>query len=105
MLIVQVNVRVKPECVDAFRVATTENARQSIQESGIARFDFYQQLEDPTRFSLIEVYRDADAPARHKETRHYQTWRDTVAPMMAEPRLSVRFGPVFPPPSEWPAKS
>jgi len=96
MLIVQVNVRVKSEFVEAFRNATTENARQSIREPGIARFDFLRHAEDPTRFVLIEAYRDADAPARHKETKHYQVWRDAVAPMMAEPRASVKFSNVFP---------
>ena len=96
MLIVQVNVRVKPECVEAFRAATVENARQSVRESGIARFDVLQQSDDPTRFVLIEVYRTADAPAAHKATSHYQVWRDAVAPMMAEPRGSVKFGNVFP---------
>ena len=97
MLIVQVHVRVKPECVDAFRTATIENARQSIREPGIARFDVLQQAEDPARFVLIEVYRTDAAPAAHKETAHYQTWRDTVALMMAEPRSSVKFRGVFPP--------
>jgi quinol monooxygenase YgiN len=97
MLIVQVNVRVKPESVDSFRAATVENARQSIQEPGIERFDVLQQADDPTRFVLIEVYRDSGAPARHKETPHYARWRDTVAPMMAEPRTSLKFTKVFPP--------
>jgi autoinducer 2-degrading protein len=101
MLIVHVNVRVKPDSVEAFRDATVENARQSIREPGIARFDVLQQTDDPTRFVLVEVYRDAEAPARHKATRHYQTWRDTVAPMMAEPRSSVKFGNLFPTDSGW----
>jgi (4S)-4-hydroxy-5-phosphonooxypentane-2,3-dione isomerase len=101
MLIVQVNVRVKPECVDAFRAATVENARQSVREPGIARFDVLQQEGDPTRFVLIEVYRSADAPSRHKETNHYQVWRDAVAPMMAEPRGSVKFSNVFPADADW----
>jgi quinol monooxygenase YgiN len=96
VLIVQVNVHVKPECVEAFRTATLENAHQSIREPGIARFDVLQQAEDLTRFVLMEAYRDAEAPARHKETRHYQVWRDTVAPMMAEPRSSVKFSNLFP---------
>jgi (4S)-4-hydroxy-5-phosphonooxypentane-2,3-dione isomerase len=101
MLIVKVTVRVKPECVEAFRAATVENARQSIREPGIARFDVLQQSDDPTRFVLIEAYRTADAPAQHKETSHYQVWRDAVAPMMAEPRCSTKFGAVFPPQTEW----
>jgi autoinducer 2-degrading protein len=94
MLIVHVHVHVKPECVEAFRAATVENARQSVSEPGIARFDVVQQQDDPTRFVLVEVYRTADAPARHKETAHYAKWRDAVAPMMAEPRTSVKYNNV-----------
>lgn len=101
MLIVHVHVRVKPEYVDAFRQATIENARNSVEEAGIARFDVVQQADDPTRFVLVEVYRTADAPAAHKETAHYQVWRDTVAEMMAEPRSSVKYANVFPEDAGW----
>ncbi len=95
MLIVHVHVQVKPECIEAFKVATIENARQSVQEPGVARFDVVQQPDDPVRFVLVEVYRDAAAPARHKETAHYLTWRDAVADMMAEPRRSVKFNGIY----------
>ena len=101
MLIVHVHVHVKPECVEAFKQATLANARESLKEPGIARFDAVQQQDDPTRFVLVEAYRDAQAPAAHKETRHYQVWRDAVAPMMAEPRSSVKFGNVFPDDQGW----
>ncbi|MCS7024501.1 MAG: antibiotic biosynthesis monooxygenase [Bryobacteraceae bacterium] len=101
MLIVHVHVHVKPDCIDAFRQATLENARQSVQEPGIARFDVIQQEDDPSRFVLVEVYRTAGAPAAHKETQHYQIWRDTVAGMMAEPRTSVKYSNVFPDDSGW----
>lgn len=96
MLIVHVHVRVKPECVEAFRAATLENAQASVREPGIARFDVAQQQDDPARFVLVEVYRTEDAPAKHKETAHYLKWRDTVAPMMAEPRTSVKYANFFP---------
>src|SRR5436190_20395242 len=96
MLIVHVHVHVKPERIDTFKAATLDNARASVKEPGIARFDLVQQADDPTRFVLIEVYRDARASATHKETAHYANWRDTVAEMMAEPRTSVRFTNVFP---------
>lgn len=101
MLIVHVHVHVKPESVEAFKQATLENARHSVQEPGIARFDVIQQTEDPTRFVLVEVYRSADAPAKHKETAHYARWRDAVVNMMAEPRSSVRYVNVFPDDSGW----
>mgnify|MGYP005853117905 CR=1 FL=1 len=101
MIVVHVHVHVKPDCVEAFKQATVENARHSIHEPGIARFDVLQQADDPTRFILVEVYRTADAPARHKETAHYTTWRDTVAEMMAEPRSSVKFTNVFPDDAGW----
>jgi autoinducer 2-degrading protein len=101
MLIVHVHIQVKPECVEAFKAATLENARQSLREPGIARFDVIQQADDSTRFLLAEAYRSVEATAAHKETQHYQVWRDTVASMMAEPRTSVKFANVFPEDSRW----
>jgi autoinducer 2-degrading protein len=96
MLIVHVHVEVKPEFIEAFREATSENARNSVQEAGIARFDVLQQADDPARFILVEAYRSQDATLRHKETPHYAKWREAVAPMMAVPRSSVKFANVFP---------
>lgn len=101
LLVVHVHVRVKPECVDAFKAATLANARASVQEPGVARFDVVQQGDDPNRFVLVEVYRTSGAPAAHKETPHYAAWRDAVAPMMAEPRSSVKYANVFPVDAEW----
>lgn len=101
MLVVHVFVHVKPESVDAFKAASLENARNSVQEPGIARFDVTQQEDDPTRFVLVEVYRTSEDPARHKETAHYAVWRDTVADMMAEPRRAVKYANVFPDDNGW----
>jgi (4S)-4-hydroxy-5-phosphonooxypentane-2,3-dione isomerase len=101
MIIVHVSVHVKADAVDAFSAATLENARNSVQEPGIVRFDVVQQEDDPTRFLLIEIYRTAADPARHKETAHYLTWRDAVEPMMAEPRRSVRYVALAPDAAGW----
>lgn len=101
MLVVFVHVHVKPESIEAFRDASIANATQSVQEAGIARFDVIQQSDDPSRFVLVEAYRDAEAPAKHKETAHYMTWRDTVADMMAEPRTAVKYTNVFPSDEGW----
>ena len=101
MLIVHVFVHVKAERIDAFKDATIENARNSVKEPGVARFDFLQQKDDPARFVLVEVYRTPDDPTRHKETAHYQKWRDTVENMMAEPRTSVKYSNIFPDENGW----
>jgi autoinducer 2-degrading protein len=101
MLIVHVHVSVKPDCIEAFRQATVENARASVQEPGIARFDVIQQMDNPAKFILVEVYRSPEAAAAHKETAHYARWRDTVAEMMAQPRASVKFTNVFPADEGW----
>ena len=101
MRIVHVHVHVKPEHVDAFITATEKNARNSVQEAGIARFDVVQQADDPTKFVLIEVYKTEDAPAKHKETAHYLKWRETIADMMAEPRQGIWFTPHFPDENGW----
>jgi (4S)-4-hydroxy-5-phosphonooxypentane-2,3-dione isomerase len=101
MFIVHVHIRVKPECIEDFRQATLHNARHSVQEPGIARFDVLQQLDDATRFVLVEVYRATEDAARHKETTHYQLWRDAVEPLMAEPRHSVRYANAFPSDDGW----
>ncbi len=91
MFAVHVHVRVKAGFLQAFTQATVENARESRKEPGVARFEVLQQQDDPARFVLVEIYRSPEAASAHKETEHYQTWRDAVAPMMAEPRSSVKF--------------
>lgn len=101
MLIVHVSVYVKPEYVDAFQTASIDNARHSIQEPGVARFDVLQQSGDLTRFLLVEIYRTPQAALDHKETAHYARWRDTVAPMMAQPRTSIEYTAIFPGQEGW----
>ncbi len=101
MLIMHVCVHVKPESVEEFKRASIDNASHSIREPGIARFDVLQSAEDPTHFLLVEVYRDAQAPARHKQTAHYNAWNENVASMMAEPRSRVIYSNVFPADGNW----
>ena len=101
MLIVHVQVHVRPEYVEQFKQATAENASHSVQEPGIARFDVVQRPDDPTRFVLVEAYRSAEAPEAHKASAHYQLWRETVAPMMAEARSFVNYQNIFPEDEGW----
>lgn len=101
MLVVHIQIRVKPEFIEAFKALTIENAQSSIQEPGIARFDFVQQQDDATRFVLVEAYRSPDAVTAHRATPHYAKWRDAVEPMMAEPRQRALHDAVFPAPQDW----
>ena len=101
MFIVHVFVHVKSDKVEEFKSASMENASNSLKEPGIARFDVIQQQDDPGRFVLVEVYRTADDPGRHKETQHYQKWRNTVEDMMAEPRRAIKYRNIFPDESGW----
>ncbi len=101
MHILLVHIQVKPEFVDAFHAATLENARNSVQEPGVVRFDVLQQADDPTRFLLVEVYRAKEAHAQHRETAHFLTWRDAVADMTAGERIRTDYVNLFPADSGW----
>ena len=101
MYIVHVFCHVKPEFIDPFKAACVENARNSVQEPGIARFDVIQQVDDPTQFVLVEVYRTRNDPAKHKETAHYAAWAAAVAEWMVEPRSKLVYDNVFPDETGW----
>lgn len=101
MFVALVFVHVKPEAVEEFKAITLENARHSIREPGIIRFDVIQQQDDPAHFVLIEAYRSPEGPAAHRETAHYQAWRAQAEAMMAEPRKGLKYAPLFPAPAGW----
>jgi (4S)-4-hydroxy-5-phosphonooxypentane-2,3-dione isomerase len=94
LLIVHVDVAVVPDQLDAFLAASRD-------EPGIVRFDVLSDRTDPTHVVLVEIYRDEAAAAAHKDTAHYQQWRDTVAPMMARPREATRYLNISPDDSDW----
>ncbi|MEP6987638.1 MAG: antibiotic biosynthesis monooxygenase [Chloroflexota bacterium] len=101
MLISVVHIHVKSDVLVAFIEATNENALYSRLETGVARFDFLQQIDDPTRFTLVEVFRNEEAPAKHRETAHFLKWRDAVTDMMVEPRTNARHINISPDDSTW----
>jgi autoinducer 2-degrading protein len=101
MYILLVHIQVKPERIDDFKKAILENASNSVKEAGVVRFDVLQQNEDPTRFTLVEVYKNPEAHQLHRETSHYLTWRDTVTDWMAEPRIGLKYSNLFPDDTGW----
>lgn len=104
MFIVHVYVHVKRDKVREFIKATIENAKDSVMEPGIARFDVIQQDDDPTQFVLVEVYRTPFDPALHKHTLHYQKWRDTVVDSMVCPRTNIKYMNIYPDEDSWDSK-
>jgi (4S)-4-hydroxy-5-phosphonooxypentane-2,3-dione isomerase len=101
MHIVLVHIHVKSDAIENFKAATVENARNSLKEPGIVQFGCMQQAEDPSRFTLVEVYRTPNDQLLHRETKHYQVWKDAVADMQAEPRQGVKYTNVYPGDTEW----
>jgi autoinducer 2-degrading protein len=102
MLILQVHIHVKPDQIEAFKTATKQNAlRSTMDEPGCVRFDVLQQADDPSRFTLLEVYRSSDAAARHKETAHYNHWREVAEPLLAEPRSRLIYTNIYPPDTDY----
>lgn len=101
LLIVHVDIAVVPDQIDAFLAATEENATASRDEPGVVRFDVLSDRVDPTHIVLVEIYRDEAAAAAHKDTAHYQRWRDAVAPMMARPREAARYVNTSPDDANW----
>lgn len=86
-----VHIKVKEEFLNDFILASTENQKQSVKESGNLRFDFLQSRDDSCSFVLYEAYESPEAAAAHKQTNHYMKWRETVAPMMAEDRKGIPY--------------
>ena len=101
MIIVNVFVSVKPEMTEEFIKATKENAKNSINEPGIIRFDFIRQADSSSDFLLVEAYKNEDAISRHKQTAHYNIWKNTVENMMSAPRKSIKYINVFPDEANW----
>ncbi len=101
MIIVSVYVSVKQQMTEEFIRATKENAKNSINEPGIIRFDFIRQADSPSDFLLLEVYKNEDAISRHKQTAHYNKWKNTVEDMMSVPRKSIKYTNIFPDEVNW----
>ncbi len=94
MYIVHVSIKVKNECIEEFRQATIENAKNSLSEDGIARFDVLQEQEDPSRFLLEEVYYTTEDQLKHRETEHYKKWRAAIDDLLAQPYTFVKYNGV-----------
>lgn len=94
MIVFSVHLHIRPECVEAFKAITLANLEGSRQEPGCRRFEALQHEDDPTRFILFEAWADAAAQDFHRNTPHYQAWKDQVEDMQVERRHAIRYAPL-----------
>ena len=95
MFIYLVHIHVKPEFIEEFKAETLRNAQNTVKEPNNRRFDVLQQSEDPTKFTLYEVYTDESALEEHRQTAHYARWKSAVEPWMAGPRTATKYSELF----------
>lgn len=91
-----IDIKVKPDYIDAFIEASLKNHYGSIAEEGNVRFDILQHPEEKGRFTFYEIFKDEEATKAHKQTEHYLTWREDVADFMAEPRQGKTWDVIAP---------
>jgi (4S)-4-hydroxy-5-phosphonooxypentane-2,3-dione isomerase len=98
---VLVHIHVKPDYIDPFIEATLDNAVNSYEEAGVVRFDFFQQKDDPSHFTLVEIYYTPEDQQKHRESAHYLRWRDKVTDWMASQRYGVQYNNIYPTDDAW----
>ena len=96
MLIQIVHLIVKPENLDTFLIEVCANARESLKEPGVRRFEVLQHSDYPDKFMLYEVYENSEALEAHRKTPQFKRWQDYGVPLLAVPRERVLYKPVFP---------
>jgi autoinducer 2-degrading protein len=80
-----------PGTRDKFLQATDVSQSATLQEPGCSRYEILQDIVDENHFTLIETYKDEAAIQSHKQTPHFQRWRNDVQPYMVQNRTSVKY--------------
>jgi (4S)-4-hydroxy-5-phosphonooxypentane-2,3-dione isomerase len=98
MIIFQFHHYIKPELVDAYKAAIVEDAKETIKEPGVLAFEVFQDKKDPTHFSLIEMYRDAEARELHLQQPYFLKFKDAFInqEMSAQKGKGDEFDLLFP---------
>ena len=96
MQIVHVFISVKEGFISQFKEATIENARNSLKESGVVRFDVLQQQDDPSEFMFEEIYLTIEDQLKHRDTEHCKKWMEVSATMIAKPYTFKKFNSILP---------
>jgi quinol monooxygenase YgiN len=83
MFVLQVNIRIKPESVDAFMKKLDENAREARKEAGCKQFEVLVDPADKAKIMLYEVYKDEAAFEAHQQTPHFKKYVAEAVPLLA----------------------
>ena len=82
MLAVCVDFEIDPASLDAFLTIMQKNAADSLaKEVGCHQFDITQDLQNPTKIFLYELYDDAAAFDLHKKANHYLEFNQLASEM------------------------
>ena len=82
-LVLQVNLTIKPENVDAFMAQVLENARSARSEPGCRQFEVLVNPEDRTKVMLFEVYDDQAAFETHQAGAAFKKYLASAVPLLA----------------------
>jgi quinol monooxygenase YgiN len=87
--VLAVNIRIKPENVDAFMKGVLENAMNARKEPGCRQFEVLVDQQDRTKVMLFEVYDDEKAFEAHQQTPHFKKYLAEAVPLLASRERSV----------------
>jgi len=89
MFVLVVQIKIKPESVDAFMGKLAENAKNARKEPGCKQFDVLVDPNDKTKVMLYEVYNDDKAFEAHQATPHFKKYLAEAVPMLASRERST----------------
>ena len=84
-----VNIRIKPESVDAFMKGVLENARSARKEPGCRQFEVLVDPNDRSKAMLFEIYDDESAFEAHQATPHFKKYLAEAVPLLASRERSI----------------
>ncbi len=98
MVIFQFHHYIKPECIEAYKTAILEDAQGTVKEDGVLAFEVFQDKKDPAHFSLLEIYRDAEAREFHLLQPYFLKFKDAYigGEMSAQKGKGDEFDLLFP---------
>src|SRR5215470_3436375 len=73
-----------------FEAKMTAQAKRCLaNEPGCLQFDVVQDPKNPTRFVMLEIYKDDEAIKAHQDSQHFKDFRPVVSELVADRKVEV----------------